>query len=214
MLQGGQLVKNTEQTTLELIHAAAKTEFLEKGFQSASLRNIVKTAGVTTGAFYGYYKSKEQLFEALVGRQYAQFLDLFCQAQQNFAGLPKDEQPDHMGDISGQCMHDMLIYAYQNPEEFKLILCCSEGTRFADMIDKMVDIETKSTHDYLNVLKSLGQPAPPIDPHLEHILITGMFNAFFEMIIHEMPLAQAEAYLLELRAFYTAGWMKIMGQSD
>jgi len=27
-----------------------------------------------------------------------------------------------------------------------------------------------------------------------------------------MPLAEAEAYLKEMRAFYTAGWMKIMGQ--
>ena len=45
----------TEQTTLNLILSAAMQEFLEKGFKSASLRNIVKTAGVTTGAFYGYY---------------------------------------------------------------------------------------------------------------------------------------------------------------
>lgn len=47
---------------------------------------------------------------------------------------------------------------------------------------------------------------------LEHILTTGMFNAFFELIIHEMPLDEAERYLEEMRDFYTAGWMKIMGQ--
>lgn len=58
------------QPTLNLIHTAAMQEFLEKGFKSASLRNIVKTAGVTTGAFYGYYNSKEDLFEALMGEQY------------------------------------------------------------------------------------------------------------------------------------------------
>lgn len=46
-------------TMLERIHQAAKAEFLEKGFQAASLRQIVKTVGMTTGAFYGYYKSKE-----------------------------------------------------------------------------------------------------------------------------------------------------------
>ena len=34
-------------------------EFLDKGFQGASLRQIVKNAGVTTGAFYGYFSSKE-----------------------------------------------------------------------------------------------------------------------------------------------------------
>ncbi|MFQ7355450.1 MAG: TetR/AcrR family transcriptional regulator [Coprococcus phoceensis] len=47
--------------------------FWKKGFQAASFRNIVKNAGVTTGAFYGYYKSKEELFEALV-KEPADFL--------------------------------------------------------------------------------------------------------------------------------------------
>ena len=80
------------------------------------------------------------------------------------------------------------------------------------LIDEMVEIETNATHDYLIVLEKLGRPAPPIDERLEHILITGMFNTFFELIIHEMPLEEAKHYLKEMRAFYTAGWMKIMGQ--
>ena len=42
-------------TTLERIHKAAKAEFMEKGYQKASLRNIVKSVGMTTGAFLGYY---------------------------------------------------------------------------------------------------------------------------------------------------------------
>lgn len=201
-----------EQTTLELIHAAAKAEFLEKGFKSASLRNIVKTAGVTTGAFYGYYDSKEKLFDALVGEQYEHFMNCFCKAQKDFAELPPEEQPDNMSSISGECMLKMLIYAYRYLDEFKLILCSSEGTRYAGMLDEMVEIETKGTHDYQAVLNRLGRPSPQIDSKLEHILITGMFNAYFELIIHEMPLTQAKAYLQELRAFYTAGWMKIMGQ--
>lgn len=205
-------MSEAEQTTLEMIHTAAKKEFLEKGFQSASLRNIVKTAGVTTGAFYGYYGSKEELFEALVGEQYTTMMNCYCKAQEDFAKLPPEEQPDNMGEISGKCMHDMLLYAYENLEEFKLILCCSEGTRFANMIDEMVEVEIKGTHDYQEILEKLGHGSPPINPWLEHILITGMFNAFFEMIIHEMPLKDAEKYLIELREFYTAGWMKIMGQ--
>lgn len=86
-------------------------------------------------------------------------------------------------------------------------------SEFSKLIDEMVEIETKGTHDYLAVLEKLGRPAPPIDERLEHILITGMFNTFFELIIHEMPLEEAKRYLKEMRAFYTAGWMKIMGQS-
>ena len=201
-----------ETATLRSIHSAAMQEFLEKDFQSASLRNIVKKAGVTTGAFYGYYASKESLFEALVRQPYEHFMALFRQAQQDFSHIPQEEQPEHLGDISGACMDEMLLYAYQHLEVFKLILCHSEGTRFSNLIDEMVEIELKGTHDYLAVLEKLGRPAPPIDEHLEHVLITGMFNTFFELIIHEMPLEKAQHYLKEMRAFYTAGWMKIMGQ--
>ena len=201
-----------EQSTLDLILSAAMEEFLEKGFKSASLRNIVKTAGVTTGAFYGYYDSKEDLFEALVSEQYGYIMNCFCKAQQEFADIPPEEQPDNLSTTSGECMHEMLLYAYEHLNEFKLILCHSEGTRFSKLIDEMVEIETKATHDYLEVLEKLGRPSPPIDERLEHILITGMFNTFFELIIHEMPLEEAEHYLKEMRAFYTAGWMKIMGQ--
>ena len=109
-------------------------------------------------------------------------------------------------------MHDMLVYAYEYLNEFKIILCKSEGTRFSNLIDEMAEIETKGTHDYLEILKRLGRPSPPIDEQLEHMLITGMFKTFFELIIHEMPLEKAEYYLKEMIAFYTAGWMKIMGQ--
>ena len=45
-------MEETSVTTLEKIQEAAMAEFLDKGFQGASLRQIVKNAGVTTGAFY------------------------------------------------------------------------------------------------------------------------------------------------------------------
>lgn len=200
------------ESTLTRIHAASKLEFLEKGFRGASLRNIVKSVGMTTGAFYGYYKSKEELFEALVGEHYDVLLNRFKDAQAEFAQLPAARQPEEMSKISGLCMYDMLHYAYNHLEECKLILCCSEGTRFSGLIDEMVELEVASTHAYQQVLRELGRPSPQIDPQLEHILITGMFHTFFELVIHEMPLKDAENYVKDMRAFYTAGWLKIMGQ--
>ena len=62
-------------STREKILEAGKKEFLEKGFRDASLRTIVKEAGVTTGAFYGYYKSKEDLFDALVTEPYEKMME-------------------------------------------------------------------------------------------------------------------------------------------
>ena len=200
-----------ELSTLQVILITGKNEFLEKGYLGASLRNIAREAGVTTGAFYGYYKSKAELFDALVKEQYDTFLSVYCRAQTEFAGQPDEKQLVSVGEISGQCMEELLAYAYDHLDVFRLILCCSEGTKYAGLIDEMVDIEMQASLESVNVMRRSGKAVPDIDPVLEHILITGMFNAFFEMISHQMPREQAEVYLREMRAFYTAGWFRIMG---
>ena len=50
------------EKTREKILDTALRHFLKDGFSGASLRNIVKDAGLTTGAFYKYYATKEMLF--------------------------------------------------------------------------------------------------------------------------------------------------------
>lgn len=197
---------------LERILTAARSEFLENGYLSASLRSIVRSAGLTTGAFYGYFSSKAELFSALVEPHYTYVLTRFLRAQAEFAALPHERQPENLSTISGDAMLEILHYAYDHPDEFRLLLCCADGTRFAGMIDEMVEAEIDATHAYQAVLAELGHPSPDIDSNLEHILVTGMFNAYFELIIHRMPLADAENYLTCVREFYTAGWMKIMRQ--
>ena len=201
-----------ERRTLELIHTAAQAEFMEKGFQAASLRNIVKTAGVTTGAFYGYYDSKEELFAALVDPAYEYMMGRYKRTHEYFESLPIEKQPEQMGKMSSECMNELLAYSCEHMDEFYLILKCSVGTKYASMIDDMVEIEVEATHHYYEVLKQLGTPSPKIDERLEHIMATGMIGAFFEMVLHRMPFDDAKAFLQQLNDFYTAGWMKIMGQ--
>ena len=93
---GGDTVGENEKTTLELIHNAAKAEFMEKGFREASLRNIAKSAGVTTGALYGYYGSKEELFKSLVSEAYEFIVNTYTAALYEFESLPMEEQPDNI----------------------------------------------------------------------------------------------------------------------
>lgn len=204
-------MNETEKSTLDAILSVAKAEFLEKGFKSASLRNIVKTAGVTTGAFYGYYKSKEELFDALVKEQYETIMTEFINAQEQFTELPPENQPDNMGKISGDCMESMTEYIYNNLSEFKLILSCSEGTKYEHIIHNMVEIEVNAMHNFAKNLEKLGYPKYSVDPQLEHMLCSGLFSAYFELVIHDMPYEKAKEYVRNLRDFYTAGWRKIMG---
>lgn len=198
-----------EMTTLERIYASAKKEFLEKGFQGASLRNIVKSAGVTTGAFYGYYDSKEKLFDALVSEQYEHLMDMYVRTQNSFKELEPGAQQENMGKVGGDCMEQMLDYMYENEDEFRLILTCSEGTRYENMVHEMSEIEVQATHDFVELMRKNGNDIRQIDPKLEHVLVSGMFTAFFELLIHKNDIGEAKTYLGQLREFYTAGWRQL-----
>ena len=132
--------------TLARIHAAAMDEFAAKGFQSASLRNIVKTAGVTTGAFYGYYPSKEALFTALVGEVYDTLMHEYKTSLMQFESMSSEQQIENMGTVGGDCMKHMLRYMDTRRAQVKLLLQSAEGTKYEHMIDEFVALEVDSTN--------------------------------------------------------------------
>ncbi|MEU7636294.1 TetR/AcrR family transcriptional regulator [Streptomyces sp. NPDC039016] len=56
--------KRRPQTTARLLDAARET-FADRGFHGASIEEICDRAGLTRGAFYSNYRTKEELFFAL-----------------------------------------------------------------------------------------------------------------------------------------------------
>ena len=47
---------------MDTILNAARREFLEKGYQGATMRDIARQAGVTTGALYFHFPGKDELY--------------------------------------------------------------------------------------------------------------------------------------------------------
>mgnify|MGYP000068596070 CR=1 FL=1 len=202
-------MEENSATTLEKIQEAALAEFLEKGFLGASLRQIVKNAGVTTGAFYGYFSSKEALFATIVEPHASTLMSRFMEAQTTFAELPEEEQPQHMGVESRDYVAWMVDYICRHREPVKLLLCCAEGTSYENFIHDMVKVEVESPLRYMEVLRRMGRDIPQMSRSLCHIIASGMFNAIFEVVIHDMPKDQAVEHIQRMRRFYTAGWKTI-----
>lgn len=204
-------MSNEESSTLQNILVAGKREFLEKGFKSASLRNIAKTAGVTTGAFYGYFSGKEALFAALVEEHAAAIMRIFMSAQENFSQLPEDVQAQHMGVESRTSLGLMIDYIYEHFDEFKLLICRSEGTSYENFVHNMVEIEVEETFEFIEVLRRQGKEVPNIEKAVCHMIVSGMFTGIFELIEHDMKKENAKKYISEFQNFYIAGWSKILG---
>ena len=65
---------------------------------------------MTTGAFYGYFSSKEALFASIVEPHAIALMGRFMEAQISFSELPEDQQPDEMGKASGSYVRWMVDY--------------------------------------------------------------------------------------------------------
>ena len=75
-----------EDTQKNILNTARK-HFLKDGLTGASLRNIVKDAGLTTGAFYKYYPTKEALFDALTDPYMEHIYQIYDQIVEEFEKL-------------------------------------------------------------------------------------------------------------------------------
>ena len=65
--------ERTKAANRDAILEAARHVFAALGFQAATVRDIIRRTGLASGTFYNYFKSKEELCEAIVDDQARQF---------------------------------------------------------------------------------------------------------------------------------------------
>ncbi len=201
-----------EKLAADLLEAG-KAEFLEKGFQGASMRSIAARLSVTTGALYRYYTDKEAMFDALVEEPARELEEYYRGAQQQFAGLPMQDQIKELPEVSDEGHTWMVEYIYDHFDAFKLIVCCSNGTKYEHYLDVLTEIEVNASIVLMERMQGEGYQPEKIDEELIHMVASSMFNGMFETVRHDMPREKAVAYMNSLREFYSAGWFKLLGIS-
>lgn len=199
-----------EKLAEELLEAG-KREFLERGFLGASMRSIAAAAGVTTGALYRYYTDKEALMDALVKEPADTLEENYREQQRLFAQKSLQNQLEGLPEVSDGSAAWMMQYIYDHFDAFKLIVCCSAGTKYEYYLDTLIDIEAESGRRLIDRMKEEGVPVRDMDDSLIHILSSMLFNGMFETVRHDMPLEEAFSHMEVLREFYSAGWFQILG---
>ena len=184
----------------------AKAEFLKKGYSEASVRNIAKTAGLTTGAVFRYFPDKVALFDALVSDAADTLMNQFKAAQDVHFDLIPEEKTTESLDLSTEYLNHFINYIYDNFDAFKLVICCSEGTRYANYIHDLVELEVSQTEVYYEKLRQLGKLEGSISHDLHHMITSAYFTAVFETVAHDMDRERAIEYVNELAAFFNYGW--------
>ena len=196
--------------TAAAILEASRKEFMEYGYEKASLRRIAKEASVTTGAIYGYFAGKEALFAALTEDAAEELVELYTKVHRDFASLPPEEQPAMLNVVTEECVPWLVNYVYDHFEAFKLLLCCGApgcGERF---FDRLAEVEERSCHDFVAAVEQMGYQVPKLGDALIHIVCSTFFRQIQEFVDHDIPREEAVSCSLTLSRFQHAGWKKIL----
>ena len=197
-----------EDTEKNILNTARK-HFLKDGYSGASLRNIVKDAGLTTGAFYKYYPTKEALFDALTDPYIEHIYQIYDRVVEDFEKLSAKEQTSNMSDTSGDGMDQMIDYIYEHYDNFRLLLKCGDSGKFETFIHNMVDREMRSSLEYVKKMKEDGIEIPIVGESLMHMIYTGFFSSIFQIIEHDIDKETAKRNVHKLREFNTGGWERL-----
>ena len=193
----------------ESVLACAKKEFLEKGYKDASLRVIAQAAGTSTGSIYTRFMDKAGLFDAIVGPAADQLKDMFVEIQENFHSLDDSTQEAEMGEYTSRHQMEMLEYIYDHFDEFRLLLDCSDGTRFSGFVDELVDIEVEYTYKYMEVINCESVKSGVVTEDFIHIIVTAYFNGMFEVVRHNMSRDDARKYIRLLNRYHMQGFSTV-----
>src|SRR5437868_10058752 len=86
----------------EALIAAARAEFARKGLRGARIEDITAACGLSKGAFYLHFKSKEALFGELVASFRARMDTLLEQRMQVMASFFTEHGPLSARDLHGR----------------------------------------------------------------------------------------------------------------
>lgn len=190
----------------ESIISCAKKEFLEKGFKDASLRDIAKEAGTSTGSIYTRFGDKAGLFQVLVEPAAEEFKKMFLDIQEQFHALDETVQEDVMLEYSSSGMDQIVDFIYRHFDEFQLLLDYSHGTKFQYFLDELIHIEVEYTYKYMNAIGCETVRSGEVTEEFLHIACSGYFNAMFEVVRHGMSKDEAVCYIEMLRRYHMAGF--------
>ncbi|MBQ9033986.1 MAG: TetR/AcrR family transcriptional regulator [Lachnospiraceae bacterium] len=180
---------------------SGKEQFLEQGFEKASLRTICKNAGLTTGAFYTHFSAKEELFEALVEPMLS-----------GFGVMYREVIAQELSDLTTGVENELrsITYAVAHKDEFRLLFNCSKGTKYEGFKEHLIrDIFYPSYQEVFD--RYAGKP---VDPALVRIILRMKFEEYMELIYGGYTMDEVKRLIRQLTVFSEVGFRALLKTVD
>src|SRR5262245_37957561 len=159
---------------IELLRAA-EAVFVEHGLDAAKVEDITARAGVSKGAFYLHFESKEDCFKQIVEGFVAKLAS--CLEE----GPPPTEAAglDHLPELVAEWhRHDVEIFEFcwQNRGLMRMLLSGGGGAAYAYLIDEFAERTAEQTKTWVRHLMAVGIYREDLDPEVLPALMAGAYE--------------------------------------
>lgn len=173
---------------------SAKREFLSKGFERASLKEICEAVNVTTGAVYKRYRGKEELFATIVAGTVADMEEIVHQKGNLDMKSVSDEQLIEAWNMDEAYMMWWYRFLYERYDDFVLLIKYAEGTRYSNFQHDWVETMTEYTYKFYEEAYRRGLCTVYVDKGEMHILLSAFWTTIYEPFIHGYQLEQIKEH--------------------
>lgn len=188
--------------------AAARAEFLEAGFEKASMRSIADRCGMTAAGIYRHCKDKEDLFYQVVTPAHDRLMA--------WANAHRDRYEDSIREEACVSWNDSYIdmmreVVYPNMEDYHLLIARSKGTKYGNYLHDLTGMAQGKILEFMEELGSKNSKVKKISEAQLHLLLTAYVTALFEPVMHNYDSKEATEALETLETFFTPGWKMLFG---
>ena len=162
-------------------------------------------AGYTKGAFYGYYASKEELFDALVSQTSQGLAQAMGNVTAGWTGYPESEQLEHLDEAFFAQLPELADFIVSHRDDLRLILTRSAGTRYEGFLDSLVENNTKHIEPLLARM-GLGN----MDPDTYRLLMTAYYGTLVRIATGGYTKDEIVAKMRDVQIVFQGGIMTLL----
>ena len=179
-----QLVEIRETSVNKILDASLKL-FAEQGYESTSISQIAKRAGISKGLIYNYFDSKLDLLKGMIDRM--------NEGEKELMGKVIDNEPRKM-------LENIFVVFFSEmrdrSEVWKMIATISLQIDKFDFVHKMTVRKMKAYFDlFSDLLTQIGYPNPEQEAKLIGALFDGI-GFHYLLAMDEYPLDEVEEFLI------------------
>ena len=198
-------------TTRDKLLQSGKRYFLEYGFQAAPLRKIVSDAGFTSGAFYGYFATKEDLFYALTDQTAEDFSKMLAQIREEMFSLPKERQLYGMVSVYVKHIPELVDFVIDHRDEIDLIINASRGTKYENFKGL---IKNRNTENITQAAREGGSEIQALPEIVTGVLMDGYIDSLFRLVLSGRDKETICTCLEVIAKVYETGMISLMKKEN